>query len=163
MCIYERIIKSLYLNYFQIMGEIYNYRVCFVNVKGNHNIICYLKSNPITEIRELQKMTNIYQYSCLWVYSIFYNAWIKTCRRGGGGIKIPYFIWLKKVSKSPKWSYYLLFFRGSAWQRADENHIHITLDNALCSHRSLLGHLGIRGCSEMWNWGIVGIKWGQAI
>lgn len=37
------------------MGEIYNYRVCFVNVKGNYNIICYLKFNPITEIRELQE------------------------------------------------------------------------------------------------------------
>lgn len=84
------------------MGEIYNYRVCFVNVKGNHNIIFYLKSNPITEIRELQKMTNIYQYSCLWVYSIFYNAWIKTCRRGGDKDKNSLFYMIKESVQKPK-------------------------------------------------------------
>lgn len=81
------------------MGEIYNYRVCFVNVKGNYNIICYLKFNPITEIRELQKMTNIYQYPCLWVYSIFYNAWIKTCL---GGNKNSLFYTIKESVQKPK-------------------------------------------------------------
>lgn len=65
-----------------------------------------------------------------------------------GGNKNSLFYMIKESVQKPKVKL-LLFFRGSAWQRADENHIHITLDNALCSHRSLLGHLGIRGCSEM--------------